>query len=30
LQLQLAPGWYGLSLFVEGDLVNYQVQGQFY
>lgn len=30
LQLQLAPGRYGLSLFVEGDLVNYQVQGQFY
>ena len=30
LQLELAPGRYGLSLFVEGDLVNYQVQGQFY
>lgn len=30
LQLQLAPGRYGLSLFVEGDLVNYQIQGQFY
>ena len=30
LQLELAPGRYGLSLFAEGDLVNYQIQGQFY
>jgi hypothetical protein len=29
LQLQLAPGNYGLSLFVEGDLINYSVSGQF-
>jgi hypothetical protein len=29
LQLQLAPGRYGLSLFVEGDLINYSVAGQF-
>jgi hypothetical protein len=29
LQLQLAPGSYGLSLFVEGDLINYSVSGQF-
>jgi hypothetical protein len=29
LQLQLAPGYYGLSLFVEGDLINYSVSGQF-
>lgn len=29
LQLQLAPGNYGLSLFVEGDLVSYSVSGQF-
>ena len=29
LQLQLAPGRYGLSLFVEGDLVNYEVKGKF-
>lgn len=30
LQLQLAPGRYGLSLFVEGDLISYSVSGQFY
>ena len=29
LQLQLAPGNYGLSLFVEGGLINYSVSGQF-
>jgi hypothetical protein len=29
LQLQLAPGRYGLSLFVEGDSINYSVAGQF-
>ena len=29
LQLQLALGNYGLSLFVEGDLINYLVSGQF-
>jgi len=29
LQLQLAPGNYGLSFFVEGDLINYSVSGQF-
>lgn len=29
LQLQLAPGNYGLSLFVEGDLINYSLFGQF-
>jgi hypothetical protein len=29
LQLQLAPGQYGLSLFVEGDLINYSVSGNF-
>ena len=29
LQVQLAPGNYGLSLFVEGDLINYSVSGQF-
>jgi len=29
LQLQLTPGNYGLSLFVEGDLINYSVSGQF-
>jgi len=29
LQLELAPGRYGLSLFVEGDLINYSVSGQF-
>jgi len=29
LQLQLAPGRYGLSLFVEGDGINYSVSGQF-
>jgi hypothetical protein len=29
LQLQLAPGRYGLSLFVEGDGINYSMSGQF-
>lgn len=29
LQLQLASGNYGLSLFVEGDLINYSISGQF-
>jgi hypothetical protein len=29
LQLQLAPGRYGLSLFVEGDLISYSVGGSF-
>ena len=29
LQLQLAPGRYGLSLFVEGDRINYSMSGQF-
>jgi len=29
LQLQLEPGRYGLSLFVEGDLISYSVSGQF-
>ena len=29
LQLQLAPGKYGLSLFVEGDRINYSISGQF-
>ena len=29
LQLQLTPGRYGLSLFVEGDLVNYAINGKF-
>jgi hypothetical protein len=29
LQLQLTPGNYGLSFFVEGDLINYSVSGQF-
>ena len=29
LQLQLTPGRYGLSLFVEGDQINYSVAGQF-
>jgi len=29
LQLQLAPGRYGLSLFVEGDRINYSITGQF-
>jgi len=29
LQLQLEPGRYGLSFFVEGDLINYSVAGQF-
>lgn len=29
LQLQLVPGQYGLSLFVEGDQINYSVAGQF-
>ncbi len=29
LQLQLEPGRYGLSFFVEGDLINYSVVGQF-
>jgi hypothetical protein len=27
LQLQLTPSNYGLSLFVEGDLINYSVSG---
>ena len=29
LQLQLAPGRYGLSLFVEGDRISYSMSGQF-
>ena len=29
LQLQLAPGKYGLSLFVEGDQIDYSIAGQF-
>jgi len=29
LHLELAPGRYGLSLFVEGDLINYSVSGHF-
>ena len=29
LQIQLEPGRYGLSLFVEGDLISYSVSGQF-
>jgi hypothetical protein len=29
LQLQLEPGRYGLSFFVEGDLINYSVACQF-
>ena len=29
LQLELAPGRYGLSLFVEGDRINYSMSGQF-
>ena len=29
LQLQLTPGRYGLSLFVEGDGINYSMSGQF-
>ena len=29
LQLQLAPGRYGLSLFVEGDRIDYSITGQF-
>ena len=29
LQLQLAPGCYGLSLFVEGDQIDYSIAGQF-
>jgi hypothetical protein len=29
LQLQLEPGRYGLSLFVEGDLINYSIAGNF-
>jgi hypothetical protein len=29
LQLQLAPGCYGLSLFVEGDRIDYLIAGQF-
>lgn len=29
LQLQLEPGRYGLSLFVEGDQVNYSISGTF-
>lgn len=29
LQLQLEPGRYGLSFFVEGDLINYLVTGNF-
>jgi hypothetical protein len=29
LQLQLAPGRYGLSLFVEGDRISYSVAGKF-
>jgi hypothetical protein len=29
LQLQLEPGRYGLSLFVEGDRIDYSIAGQF-
>ncbi|MEG4293233.1 hypothetical protein Q5692_31710 [Microcoleus sp. C2C3] len=29
LQLQLAAGRYGLSLFVEGDRIDYSIAGQF-
>jgi hypothetical protein len=29
LQLQLAPGKYGLSLFVEGEQIDYSIAGQF-
>jgi hypothetical protein len=29
LQLQLAPGRYGLSLFVEGDRISYSMSSQF-
>jgi len=29
LHLELAPGRYGLSLFVEGELISYSVSGQF-
>lgn len=29
LSLDLAPGNYGLSFFVEGDLISYQVSGTF-
>jgi hypothetical protein len=28
LQLELAPGRYGLSLFVEGDQIDYLIAGQ--
>ena len=30
LQLQLTPGRYGLSLFVEGDQISYSVAGKFF
>lgn len=29
LSLNLSPGHYGLSFFVEGDLINYHVNAQF-
>lgn len=29
LSLNLSPGRYGLSFFVEGDLINYQVSAEF-
>ena len=29
LQLELAPGRYGLPLFVEGDQIDYSIAGQF-
>lgn len=29
LSLDLTPGKYGLSFFVEGDLITYQVSGEF-
>lgn len=29
LSLNLTPGHYGLSFFVEGDLINYQINAQF-
>jgi hypothetical protein len=29
LQLELAPGRYGLSLFVEGDPIDYSIADQF-
>lgn len=29
VQLELAPGRYGLSLFVEGDRIDYSIAGQF-